>query len=196
MFQNLMTTGVVKPQQFPKQQVLTEVANLLNIAPHRILDIECWHYQLWINIDGVGSKFVSYRRLPLWIEAAKEAINNAKTQEELDSLASLLRGEIEFYRQYYAPMALDALRGAWKAHSEFLKAEAERLEPMRAHLESAYKWQQSWVNVLQYCQDIYSLQPLMNEIKRQSELFMNVDGVVESLEEEWSKRWRDLALVS
>ncbi len=67
---NLIKAGLINPMQFPVRRVLQEVARVLNISTERIEVVGCCEYQLWVNIQGVGGRFVSYRRLPIWLDAA------------------------------------------------------------------------------------------------------------------------------
>jgi hypothetical protein len=77
MSQNLITSGVVDPAQFPLEQVRQEVAALLKISLNQIERLECWPHQIWVKVVKSRAKFVSYRRLPLWIKQGLEAISFA-----------------------------------------------------------------------------------------------------------------------
>jgi len=192
MSQNLLTSGLINPFQFPVRQLLTETATILNISSERILEIQCWRYSLWVNIQGVGGKLVSYRRLPMWITATKKIIEDCTTLASLNDIAALLRTEIENYGKYYLSEAIEMLRQAWGKQSQAIKAEEARLQPIKAQQEAARMWQQSWMNILHYCGDIHTLKRLMEEILRQSDEFFNVPEVLTPIEALWAKRGQEL----
>ena len=192
MSQNLLTSGLINPFQFPVRQLLAETAAILNISPERILEIQCWQYSLWVNIQGVGGKLISYRRLPMWIVATKKAVENCTTLASLDDIAALLRTEIQRYGKYYESHDIEMLRQTWGECSKAIKAEEKRLQPIKAQQEAAHLWQQSWMNILRYCGDIHALHRLMKEIQKQSDKFLNVPGILTPIEELWAKRGQEL----
>ena len=192
MSENLIAAGIIDPAQLPLDRVRQEIATLLNISQQRIERVECWHYQIWVNIAGVGGKFLSYRRLPLWIEQAIAAIHRCSTRGSLKQLGEILRTEVQRYGQQYNPEVLQKLRQAWSQKSQNLREEEERFKPMLARQQAACEWQSSWQQVLRYCRDTNFLKLLAPELKRQSREFADLPEVVQAIEKLHQQRWREL----
>ncbi|MFW6359198.1 MAG: hypothetical protein ACOC0N_08325 [Chroococcales cyanobacterium] len=196
MIQNLLTAGVINPLRFPVKQLYSEVAAILNISESRIEYIEPWHYQLWVKIKGVGGKFVSYRRLQMWGNAVLEAIATCTTKARLDELANLFRIEIDRYGKQYDPKIIDRMRQVWGDRNQFLKAEEERLQPIKAQEEAAYSWQEGWLNIIPHCDSLEVLKIFVSEVQRQSSTFASVAGILQPIEQLYSARWQELAQVT
>lgn len=83
----------------PKQFVITveQIAKLLGIDPQRILNWEAWYNVLWVHIEGVGGRFVSYRRLAQWIAACSTRIRFCRTLDSLKLLWQCIEKESERY---------------------------------------------------------------------------------------------------
>ena len=192
MSENLIAAGIIDPAQLPLDRVRQEIATLLNISQQRIERVECWHHQIWVNIAGVGGKFLSYRRLPLWIKQAIAAIHCCSTRGSLKQLGEILRTEVQRYGQQYNPEAVQKLRQAWAQKSQHLREEEERLKPMLARQQAACEWQSSWQQVLRYCRDANFLKLLAPELKRQSREFADLPEVVQAIEQLHQQRWREL----
>ncbi|MFW6359116.1 MAG: hypothetical protein ACOC0N_07915 [Chroococcales cyanobacterium] len=195
MPQNLLTAGIVNPLRFPVKELYSEVAAILNLSESRIEHIECWEYQLWVKIKGVGGKFVSYRRLRMWGEAVLEAIANCTTKAKLDELANLFRIEIDRYGKQYDPQILDKMRQVWGDRNQYLKAEEERLQPIREHQQAACKWQEGWLQIIPHCDSLEMLKIFVAEIQRQGTTFASVSGILDPIQQLYSARWQELAKV-
>lgn len=190
MSENLISLGIINPSELSLEKVKKEVAAFLKVSTYSIIKIECWRSQIWVKIKGIGSKFVSYRCLPIWIEAAIATIKNCKDQASLDQLGNILRHETQKYSQYYPLETIQNLRYLWAEQAKFIKKESEYLAPIIAHREAAIKWQQSWVEVLNYCHNSTSLMYLNKEIQIQSQQFSDFQEIIQPLAELLQQRWQ------
>jgi hypothetical protein len=203
MSQNLITAGIIDPAQLPLDQVRLEVATLLKISPDRIEGLECWPHQIWVKIVDARAKFVSYRRLPLWIEQGLAAIGRCSDRFSLDQLGEMFRTETQQYEDHYEPEDVQQWRNAWAQQAQRLReaearraAEEERLRPIRAHQQAGKEWQESWRQVLRYCRDCSSLERLAPEMKLQSEVFADLPEVTGAITLLWYQRWQELSQAS
>ena len=94
--------------------------------------------------------------------------------------------------QYYTEEYKQELRVIWADQREILRAEEERLRPMREHQQKASKWLETWQNMITHCQSVNSLQYLYPEMERQSKEFANLPKVIEELLQIFQQRWREL----
>ncbi|MFW6264120.1 MAG: hypothetical protein ACOC3E_01180 [Cyanobacteriota bacterium] len=192
MSQNLISSGVINPFLFPVTELYNQVAVILNISQNRIEHIETWKHQLWVKIKGVGGKFVSYRRLSLWMQQGIAAIGKCQSQAELEKLAALFRLELNAYGKQYSSEAIQQWRSVWWAKYQEIKAEAERLKPIQARLEEAEKWQESWRYLLACSRNCNALKRLATDIEEQREMFADVPDVINTVKALWQQRWEQL----
>lgn len=172
---------------------------LLSIAPRQIEHLELWESQIWVKVLGARSVFVSYRRLPLWIESGTEAIQHCDDRAALETLGEVLRTEIASYSTHYSSATLEQWRLTWKHRAEQLKVtalrrarEQERLRPLRERQRTYQHWRESWQKVLEYCGSFESLERLAPEIELQSQAFDEFQGSQAAMQI-WHQRWQELA---
>lgn len=189
---NLIKAGLINPMQFPVRRVLQEVARELNISTERIEVVGCCEFRLWVNIQGVGGRFVSYRRLPIWLDAAIDLIKSCNNLEDLQQLGNLFQIELQEYSEQYNPKTIETLRSTWKQRRNYLQAEEIRLAPIIARQQQAQRWQTGWLQVLHYTHNREFLQFVMAEIQRQKQQFQDLPDVVEAVEQIWLDRWQEL----
>ncbi len=193
MSQNLITSGVIDPRQFPLDQVRQQVATFLKIPLKQIERLECWKHQIWVKIVESRAKFISYRSLPLWIEQGLDCINRCTSRPTLDQLGEILRREREWYDQHDQPQAVQPWRDAWAKQAQHLRDEEERLKPIRAHQQAGVEWYSAWQRVLRCCQDCQSLERLAPEIQQQSQEFGDLPDVMQAMQQVWNERWQELS---
>jgi len=85
----------INPQTFVI--TLQQLAKHLKINKEHILNWEKWHNVLWVHIQGLGSYFVSYRKLEQWIAACRTLIRFCPNLEALNALCSVILQEAERY---------------------------------------------------------------------------------------------------
>lgn len=199
MSQNLITAGVIDPAKLPLDQVQIEVASILNILPQQIERLEYWPHQIWVKIVDSRAKLVSYRCLPLWIEAGLSVIARSGDRFSLDRLGEIFRIETQQYEDHYEPEAVQQWRNAWAKQAQRIReaesrraAEEERLRPIRAHQQAGKEWQEGWRQVLRYCRNCESLELLAPEMKKQSEEFADLPEVIGAITLMWYQRWQEL----
>jgi len=192
MSQNLITSGLINPQELPLEEIRQQVATYLNIPLNQIERIECWKHQLWVKIRESKAKFISYRCLPLWIEQAIEVIKSCTTRIELDELGEILRTERDWYDEHKIPEAVQPWRDAWAKQAKDLREEEERLQPMKARQLAADAWYSSWQGVLRYCRDFTGIRQLEPEIKHQSQDFGDLPEVVQEMQQLVKQRWQEI----
>ena len=174
-FRNLIRAGLIKTQEFSRQQLKQEVAKLKNIAIERIERLECWKDQLWIVITGVRAQFVSYRLLPSWLNQAIAIIKNTANLEELETVGKIIGEEAKNHP--YEAQALEKLRQAYAEQREYLK----ELQPQIEHQKAGKRWLESWQSTLKYCEDIHDLEYLVVLIRIQSRKFTDLPEIIEQL---------------
>ena len=193
MSENFITFNLVNPQEFSRSQLRVEAAQILNVALERIEEVKCWVYQLWVKIEGVGGKFISYRRLPIWKEKAIAAINNCQTQVKLGQFANVIRTEITKFARYYDPQTIQELRLVWKDRLDELEAmQQEDREVRSPEEEVALNWQNGWLAILPYCESTAVLQLLGEEIKRQSQKFLDFPDILVDIRIVWQQQKQKL----
>ena len=178
-----MLTYLIKPQQISLQTIRNEIANTLHIAVARIKRFEYWPHQLWVHIEGVGGRIVSYRSLPTYLYQAFLAVKNCRTLEQLWELGQLFKLETERLPQYYPEEEkyINKLRSAWAYKRDDLRI-TEKLEaPMKQHQQNGQKWLESWQEVIANCRNIELLQSLYLNIEDQSQEFADLPEVINQL---------------
>lgn len=193
MSQNLITSGVIDPAQLPLEQVRQEVAALLKISLNQIERLECWPHQIWVKLVESRAKFISYRRLPLWIKQGLDAISRCTSRASLDQLGEILRTEREWYDNHKQPEAVQPWRNAWAQQAQHLRQEEECLKPVQAHQQAGVEWQQAWQQILYCCRDCMGLEHIAPEMKRQSLEFADLPDVVGAIAQLWQQRWQQLS---
>lgn len=105
----------------PKQFVITtkQIAKLLGIDPRRIIKWEAWYNLLWVHIEGVGGRFVSYRRLAQWIAACGTLIHFCPTLDSLKGLWQCIEKESERYTNEAFSRLTAMVRKRYRALSNF-----------------------------------------------------------------------------
>lgn len=200
MSKNLTTGGFINPQQLPLEQVRLEVAALLKVPPKQIERLELWHHQIWVKfVEGRG-KFVSYRRLPLWVEQGIAAINNCSDRTSLKLLAEALSVERDWYQDQDESelleqwrLTISLWREAWGKRAQEITKEEERLKPLRAHQQAGSDWLQAWQQVLRFCLNCDSLNRLAIEIEQQSHEFADLPEIISALRQMLQQRWNALS---
>ncbi len=198
MSENFITFNLVDPQKFSLAQLRVEAAIMLNVPLERIQEVKCWVYQLWVKIEGVGGKFISYRCLSIWKQKAIAAIKNCQTQVKLGQFASLIRNEISKFGRYYAPETIREFRLVWKERLDALEAEAEaeaETEARSPQEEIAINWKNGWLAILPYCANLEFLQRSGEEIKRQSQQFLDFPDLLADLRIVWQQQKQKLDLI-
>ena len=193
MSRNLITAGIIDPRQFSLDEVRHQVATFLNIPLQHIDRVECWQHQIWVKLVESRAIFVSYRNLPLWIDAGLTAIGRCTSRSQLDELGEILRRERDWYDQHDQPEAVQLWRQAWAKQAESLRNEDERLKPIRAHQQAAEDWYGAWKRVLHCCREFSRLQGLAPEINQQSQDFQDLPEIMQKMRQLWHQRWQELS---
>ncbi|MGF1490991.1 MAG: hypothetical protein ACFBSC_00755 [Microcoleaceae cyanobacterium] len=199
MSQNLLSSGIIDPAQWPLARVWLEISSLLDIAPRHIEDLELWAAQIRVQIAGTKGRFVSYRRLPLWAESGVEAVQRCHDRVSLENLGELFRLDIQRYSHHYSTETIEQWRLVWKNRAEQLKIEAlrsareaERLRPVRERQQAYQRWQESWRYILTYCVSFESLERLAVELEAQSQEFEDFSSE-QDVKQLWRQRWQELS---
>jgi hypothetical protein len=192
MITNLISTKFINPKQFPVPRLKKEVAEVLGITEDKIEAVERYPYQLWVHIQGVGGKFVSYRRLPIWLEKAIEIIKNSTQLKVLNRLGNLLWMESRQYKKQYLEETLVTLKMAGNKKKVELEEKERELASRNAHQQEAQQWLLGWQEVVIHCQNREFLQSTMAEIQRQKQQFADFANVVKEVEKIWGDRWQKL----
>ena len=192
MSQNLITSGLINPQELAIEEIRQQVAIYLNIPLNQIERLECWKHQIWVKIRESRAKFLSYRCLALWIEKGIQVIKTCTTRVELDQLGEILKTERDWYDEHDLPEAVQPWRDTWAQQAKLLREEEERLQPRLARQEAAEAWYACWQGVLSCCRDFTGLQQLAPEIKHQSQDFVDLPEVVQKMQQLLKQRWQEL----
>jgi hypothetical protein len=192
MFLNLIQSQSIDPFQFSRHRLLTDAAQVLRIAEERIENVVPYAHQLWVNIKGVGGKFVSYRRLQVWWDAAVSAIKECPNLQFLRDLGAIFKYESQKYQKYYDEKILKILRNAWDKKQIELHQEQRRIELAIAHRQEAQQWRSIWTDVINHCSNREFLKYTISEIHRQKQQFTDLPDLVESVERICLKRWEEL----
>lgn len=185
-YRNFIRAGLIKTQEFTRSQLIKEVAKLKNIAVERIERLECWKDQLWIVIQGVGARWVSYRLLPSWINQAIAIINNTANLEELETVGQIISEEAKNHP--YETESLEQLRQAYAQQRKHLR----KLQPQIEHQRAGQRWLEGWQSILEHCEDIKALEYLLVQIKVQSRKFANLPSIIDQLNQILSNLWHKL----
>ena len=177
MYSNLISAGLLRIQQSYAAQLKQEVAKLYKISASAIQKIQCWPHLLWVVIEGVGARFISYRRLPTWIGKVIDAIGTVVNFEQLKQLGDILRCETQNHD--YKPEAVDELREAYRQKQEELKA----IKPQLDHQKRAQDWLEHCYGMVQYCDSQESLKFVSRAIDLQSQQFSNLPEVIAKAQE-------------
>ena len=189
-----MLTYLIKPQQISLQTIRNEIAKAVKTAVYKIKRFEYWPHQLWVHIEGVGGRIVSYRSLPTYMYQAFLAVKNCRTLEQLWELGQLFKLETERLPQYYPEedKYINKLRSAWAYKRDDLRI-TEKLEaPRKQHQQDGEKWLESWQEVLANCRNLDFLQSLYVNIEDQKQEFEDLPEVVAKLLDCYQRRWEDL----
>ena len=186
MSSNLISIGLIEVGSFALPPLKQEAASFLGIAIERIKYIQCWQHQLWVAIEGVRAKLVSYRSLPSWVNQLISLINNTRTLEELEELGEILAQETK--NHHYDAQALEKLRQAYAQQREELRKQQPAIE----HQKAAQEWLDTWKKMLNYCDDTNALEYLAVQIKVQSQKFADLPEIIAKLRQIWSNRWQEL----
>ena len=177
MSTNLISAGWLQVPQSYAAQLKQEVAKLYKKSASAIQKIQCWPHLLWVVIEGVGARFVSYRSLPTWIAKVIEAIAKVVNFEQLQQLGELLRCETQNHP--YEPEAVDELREAYRQKQEQLNEILPQLE----HQKRAQRWLEHWQGIMEFCQSPESLSSVMTTMDIQIEEFADLPEVVAKAQE-------------
>ena len=186
-FRSLIKAGLIKLEDFVHDQLKQEVAKLKNISVERIERLECWTNQLWIVIQGVGARWVSYRLLPSWIDSAIALLKNTTNLEELETLGKIIGEEAKTHP--YEAEALEKLRDVYDKQRQHLRT----LQPQIEHQRAGQRWLESWQSTLEYCEDIHDLEYLVVLIKIQVRKYLNLPEIIDKLNQTLSNLWQKLS---
>ena len=194
-----MFTHIIQPQKISLQTIRQEIAKAVKTAIHNIKRFEYWPHQLWVHIEGVGGRLLSYRSLPTYMYQAFLAVKNCTTLEQLWELGQLFKLETDRLPQYYydedenANEYLEKLRSAWAYKRDNLRIREKLEAPTKAHRQDAQEWLQSWQGVIANCRTTSLLENLYSNIKDQSRKFADLPEIIQQLENLYRQRWRELA---
>ena len=186
MFRNFIKDRLIDVKQFSVSKLIQETAGLLKINPERIEEIQCWPHQLWIVIQGVGARCVSYRSLRSWIEQVVSVLRNTANLKELEQVGEIIAQESQKYT--YEPEDLEQLRQVYAQQREHLQA----LQPAIEHQQAGQDWLEGWEKILKHCEDTSSLEYLAKQIKIQSQKYLDLPEIIAQLRQVWSDCWHNL----
>ena len=175
MSSNLISAGLLLMQQSYSAQLRQEAAKLYKKSISAIQKIQCWPHLLWVVIEGVGARFISYRRLPTWIAKVIEAIGKVANFEQLQELGEILRCETQNHD--YEPEAVEELRQAYGKKQEELK----EIKPQLEHQKKAQKWLEHCRGMVEFCKTEESLHAVFKAIESQSEEFADLPEVLSEI---------------
>ena len=183
MYSNLISAGWLQIHKSYAAQLKHEVAKLFKKSASAIEKIQCWPHIIWVVIDGLGARFVSYRSLPTWIGKVIEAIGRVANFEQLKQLGDLLRCETENHD--YKPEAVEELREAYRQKQEELK----EIKPQLDRQKKAQKWLEHCQGMVELCYDEESLKYLSRLIDIQSKEFADLPEVINKVQEIVTNRY-------
>ena len=190
-----MLINIIQPQNFSLQTIRDGIARATNTLVEKIIKIEYWQHTLWVNVEGRGAILMSYRILPAWLQQLAVAIRDCTNLDQLWDLGCTFNDEfikLEQY-QYYTEEYKQQLRVIWADQRDILRAEEERLRPMREHQQKSQEWLETWQKMIAHCHSINSLQYLYPEMEKQSKEFADLPKIIEELLQTFQKRWRELS---
>ena len=188
-----MLINIIQPHNFSLQTIRDEIARATNTAIEKIIKVEYWQHTLWVKVTGRGARLMSYRILPTWLQQLAFAIRDCTSLDQLWNLGCIFDTEFTKLSQYYTEEYKQELRVIWADQRDYLRAELERLRPMREHQKKAQEWLETWQKMILHCQSINSLQYLYPEIEKQSKEFEDLPKVIEALLQTFKQRWRLLS---
>ena len=194
-----MFTHIIQPQKISLQTIRQEIAKAVKTSLHNIKRFEYWPHQLWVHIEGVGGRLLSYRSLPTYMYQAFLAVKNCQTLDQLWELGQLFKLETKGLSQYYydendnANEYLEKLRSAWAYKRDNLRIREKLEAPMKAHQQDAQEWLQSWQGVIANCRTTLLLENLYPNIEDQSQKFADLPEIIEQLQNLYRQRWQELA---
>ncbi len=187
-----MLTAIIQPKKISLQTIRNEIAKAINTTVQNIIKVEYWQHQIWVNISGIGGKFVSYRSLESFIYQGLMLIKNCKTWEQLQQLGEIFKLETQRYPKYYPAEFVEELRLTWAKKRHEIKKEEKRTEPMRKHQQSAQQWLESWQTIIAHCHTIPSLQHIYPLMENQSKEFEDLPEIIEQLLNFYQQRWNEI----
>ena len=193
-----MLTNLIQPQKISFQTVRDEIAKALKTATHKIKRFEYWPHQLWVHIEGVGGRLLSYRSLPTYMYQAFLAVKNCKTLEQLWELGQLFKLETDRLPQYYydenenANEYLGKLRSAWAYKRDNLRIRKKLEAPMRKHELHGQRWLESCQEIIANCDATNALQHLYPLIRQQGKKFADLPEIMEKVLKAYEQRWKEI----
>jgi hypothetical protein len=192
MSRNLIQAKLIEPRQFSVPRLIAEVASFLRIPEERIEKVVPYPYQLWVHIKGVGGKFVSYRRLPIWLEKILDTIKKCSDLQILTHIKAILGTEFRKYRRQYKLESLELVIATWN-QKQFELIEEKRANASKNILQQeAQQWRSSWKEVVSHCKNREFLKYTMSEIHRQKQQFAAFSDLVKEVENICMNRWNEL----
>ncbi len=76
-------------------------AQLLRIAKHLIVRVECWAYVIFVHRHDKGGQFISYRQLREWLNAVACQIQKCSTCQQLRSLWLAIEQDYKKHKNQY-----------------------------------------------------------------------------------------------
>ncbi|MGB7442764.1 MAG: hypothetical protein WA919_17000 [Coleofasciculaceae cyanobacterium] len=199
MSKNLLTSGLINPQQLPLEQLRQEVSQLLHVPLPNIERLELWPHQIWVKFFEGRGLFISYRRLAMWPELGLQAIRRCTNKDSLQQLGEILLVERDWFKATKEPALIEKWqkivkiwREAWAQQATKIKAEEERTRPQREHQQAAELWLNGWQQVLSFCQDCQAINQLAGEIERQSQQFNDLPQIIRAIRQILHQRWQEL----
>ena len=184
-----MLINIIQPKNFSLQTIRDGIARATNTVVEKIIKIEYWQHTLWVNVEGIGARLMSYRILPAWLQQLAIAIRDCTNLDQLWNLGCTFDDEFTKLKQYYTEEYKEELRVIWADQRDILRAEAERTRPMREHQQKAREWLETWQKMINHCQSVNSLQYLYPEMEKQSKEFEDLPKVIEALLQTFKQRW-------
>ena len=183
MYSNLISAGWLQIQKSYSAQLKQEVAKLFRRSVNTVEKIQCWPHILWVVVEGLGARFVSYRSLPTWIGKVIEAIGKVVNFEQLQELGEILRCETQNHD--YEPEAVEELRKAYGEKQQQLK----EIKPQLDHQKKAQKWLEHCQGMVEFCQTKKSLNSMITVIEIQSEEFTDLPEVIAAIRKTISNQY-------
>lgn len=175
MYSNLISAGWLRVQQSYSAQLKQEVAKLYKKSASAIQKIQCWPHLLWVVIEGVGARFVSYRSLPTWINKVITVICQVANFEQLEELGEILRCETQ--NHFYEQKGVQHLREAYRQKQQ----ELNEMKPQLEHQKKAQNWLRNWQGIVEFCQTEESLNSVVKAIEMQSGEFADLPEVIAAI---------------
>ena len=191
-----MLINIIQPHNFSLQTIRDGIARATNTVVGKIVKIEYWQHTLWVNVEGIGARLMSYRILPTWLQQLAFAIRDCTNLDQLWNLGCIFDEEFTTLSQYYTEDYIEELRVIWADQRDILRLETERTRPMREHQQKAQEWLETWQKMISHCQTINSLQYFYPEMERQSKEFADLPEIIAKLLNFYQQHWRKVSNVS